>query len=72
MQLCIVLSVGQVPGAFASTSPGLGCLAGPAVILHVLKEVCMLQKTCVVNKVLTVSMPKGRKCLPEADKHRVT
>lgn len=71
MQLCIVLSVGQVPGAFASTSPGLGCSAGSTVILHVLKEVCMLQKTCVVNKVLTVSMPKARKCLPEANKRRV-
>lgn len=36
MQLCIFLSVGQMPGAFASTSPGLGCLTGPTIILHVL------------------------------------
>ena len=71
MQPCIILSVGQVPGALASTSPGLGCSTGPAVILHVLAEVCMLQKTCVAHKVLTVSMPKERKCLPEADKHRI-
>ncbi len=56
MQLCILLSVGQVPGAFASTSPGLGCLAGLTVILHVLKDVCVFQNRCVANKIVTVSM----------------
>ncbi len=58
MQLCIFLPVGQVPGALASTSPGLGCLTGPAVILHVLKAACMLQKRCVANKVVAVTMPQ--------------
>ena len=60
MQLCILLPVRQVPGALASTSSGLGCSTGPAVILHVLKEVCMLQKRCVANKVVAVSMPQER------------